>query len=144
MEWKKAGRCDCWSSSAASPGEENEAVVCRHSRSRSIRRGMQCEINRSSSSSKEMSGILRAMNNWVNAVLSSLLLASSHDVRVPRNRKRIEVFRLAIIWDFRTGRRKLGFFWNLTHRGSPCNGAQAETRQKPPGRGWDVFCKGTQ
>jgi hypothetical protein len=60
---------------------------------------MQCEINRSSSS-KEMSGILRAMNNWVNAVLSSLLLASSHDFRVHRNRNRIEVFRLAVIWDF--------------------------------------------
>lgn len=61
---------------------------------RSIRRRMQCEINRSSSS-KEMSAILRAKDNWANAVLSAFLLASGHDFRVPRNRNRIEVFRLA-------------------------------------------------
>jgi hypothetical protein len=61
---------------------------------RSIKRRMQCEINRSSNS-KEMSAILRAMNNWANAVLSALLLASGHDFRVHRNRNRIEIFRLA-------------------------------------------------
>jgi hypothetical protein len=98
---------------------------------------------------KEMSAILKAMNNWANAVLSALLLASGHDLSCSQEQEReqdrgLSTGPTAVICDFRTGRRKLGFFWNLTHRGIPCKQAQAETRQKPPGRGVGRFLQGQQ
>lgn len=77
--------------------EKRRKLSCVDTAEDEISDRMQCEINRSSCS-KEMSAILRARDNWANAVLSAFLLASGHDLRVPRNRKQDR--------DLSTGRRQ--------------------------------------
>lgn len=118
--------------------EKRRKLSCADTAEDEISDRMQCEINRSSCS-KEMSAILRARDNWANAVLSAFLLASGHDLRVPRNRKQDR--------DLSTGRRQSSMIFardaaswasfGTSHIvAPPCKGLKQKHARSQRGGGW--------